>query len=99
MRVISIKKLKVFYENPLYKDSKTSIIAWHKIVKTANWINSNELKKQFTNASIIGENRIIFNIKGNKYRLIVSINYDFQTVFIRFIVTHVEYDKINAKEI
>lgn len=61
--------------------------------------NSNELKNQYKNASIVGEGRVVFNIKGNEYRLVVAIDYEFQAIFIRFIGTHKQYDKIDAKTI
>jgi len=57
------------------------------------------LKQQYKNASIIGESRVVFNIKGNKYRLVVAIDYEFQVIFIRFIGTHKQYDKIEVKKI
>jgi mRNA interferase HigB len=57
------------------------------------------LKQKFKNASIIGDGRVVFNIKGNDYRLVVAIKYDFQVIFIRFIGTHSQYDKIDAKTI
>jgi mRNA interferase HigB len=99
MRIISKKTLKDFYEQKLYKDSKNSLEAWHQEVLKANWDNPNEVKKQFGNASVVGDNRIVFNIHGNKYRLIVKINYYAQIIFIRFIGTHKQYDNINAMEI
>ena len=99
MRIISKKTLKEFYEQNLYKDSKNSLEAWHQEVLKANWNNPNEVKKQFGNASIVGDNRIVFNIHGNKYRLIVKINYYAKIVFIRFIGTHKQYDSINVTEI
>ena len=99
MRIISKKTLKDFYEQKLYKDSKNSLEAWHQEVLKANWNNPNEVKKQFGNASVVGDNKIVFNIHGNKYRLIVKINYYAQIVFIRFIGTHKRYDNINAMEI
>jgi len=99
MRIISKKTLKDFYEQKIYKDSKNSLEAWHQEVLKANWNNPNEVKKQFGNASVVGDNRIVFNIHGNKYRLIVKINYFAQIIFIRFIGTHKQYDSINAMEI
>jgi mRNA interferase HigB len=68
-------------------------------VKNSNWKNSNELKLQYANASIIGEGRVVFNIKGNSYRLVILIDYEFQVIFIRFIGTHKQYDNIDAKTI
>ena len=72
---------------------------WYYDAKKADWKNSNELKQQYKSASIVGEGRVVFNIKGNTYRLVVSIDFEFQVIFIRFIGTHEQYDKINAKTI
>ena len=99
MRIISKKTLKDFYEQNLYKDSANSLEAWHQEVLKANWNNPNEVKKQFGNASVVGDNRVVFNIHGNKYRLIVKINYFAKIIFIKFIGTHKQYDNINAMEI
>ena len=73
--------------------------AWSRHAKTAEWKSSNDLKQQYKNASIVGEGRVVFNIKGNTYRLVVAIDYDFQVIFIRFIGTHNQYDKIDVKTI
>ena len=99
MRIIAFRTLRDFFENPEYVDSKTSLRAWYHDVKTADWKNSNELKQQYKNASIVGDGRVVFNIKGNSYRLVVAIDFEFQVIFIRFIGTHKEYDKINVKTI
>ena len=99
MRVISKKTLKVFYEKPEYRDSKTALEAWHYEILKSSFSNPNEIKQKYKSASIIGNNTIVFNICGNKYRLVVKINYIAQIVFIKFIGTHKEYDKINIKEI
>lgn len=84
---------------PEYADSEIPLRAWYHNVKEAGWNNSNELKSDFRHASIIGDNRIVFNIKGNAYRLVVAIDYEFQVIFVRFIGTHKQYNKINAKTI
>ena len=97
MRVISKKKLKEFYENTLYKDSKDSLEAWYNEALKANWNNPNDVKAKYTNASVVGNNRIVFNIHGNKYRLIVKINYPAKIVFVRFVGTHEQYDDVDAK--
>ena len=99
MRIIAFITLREFFEKPEYSDAEASLRAWYHDVKNAEWKNSNELKKQFKHASIIGEGRVIFNIKGNNYRLVVAIDYVFQVVFIRFIGTHKQYDKINPNTI
>lgn len=99
MRIIAFRSLRSFFENPDYADSEIALRAWYHDVKAAEWKSPNELKQQFANASIVGDGRVVFNIKGNAYRVVVAIDYGFQIVFIRFIGTHAEYDKINAKTI
>ncbi|MCK4922772.1 MAG: type II toxin-antitoxin system HigB family toxin [Bacteroidales bacterium] len=99
MRIIAFRTLREFYEKSEYADSETSLRSWYHDAKTANWSSSNELKQQYKNASIVGEGRVVFNIKGNRYRLVVAIDYEFQVIFIRFIGTHKEYDKIDIKTI
>jgi mRNA interferase HigB len=99
MRIIAFRTLREFFERAEYSDSESSLRAWYHDVKSADWKNSNDLKKQYKNASIVGDGRVVFNIKGNDYRLIVAINYEFQIIFIRFIETHKQYDKIDVKTI
>jgi mRNA interferase HigB len=99
MRVISKRTLRDFYENPSYKDSKSSIEAWHSEALKADWNSPNEIKQQYKSASVVGNNKIVFNICGNKYRLIVKINYVAKIVFIKFIGTHKEYDKIKVEDL
>ena len=99
MRVISKRTLREFYENPNYKDSKSAIEAWHSEALKAEWNNPNEIKEQYKSASVVGSNKIVFNICGNKYRLVVKINYVAKIVFIKFIGTHKEYDKIKVEDL
>jgi len=99
MRIIAFRTLKEFFERPEFADSEVSLRAWYHDAKTAEWENSHDLKQQYKNARIIGESRVVFNIKGNKYRLLVAIDYEFQVIFIRFIGTHKQYDKIDIKKI
>jgi len=73
--------------------------SWYKETCKAEWKNPNEIKSEYPNASILNDNRIVFNIKGNNYRLLVKINFEYEMVWIRFIGTHPEYDKINANTI
>lgn len=82
-----------------HEDSEQALKSWHQEAMQAEWKNPNDIKAQYKNASIVGDNRVVFNICGNKYRLIVKINYLSSWIFIRFIGTHKEYDKINASEI
>ena len=99
MRIISKKTLKDFYAQAKYSDSKSSLEAWYKEVLKLDWANPNEVKEMYRNASIIGNEKVVFNIAGNKYRLIVTINYYAKIVFIKFIGTHKQYDKVNIKEL
>ena len=94
MRVIARSTLKKFYEIPNYGDSKEALEVWYHEVKRASWNSWADI-----NASILKNNRVVFNICGNKYRLVVKVNHEAQLVYIRFVGTHKEYDKINAEEI
>lgn len=97
MRVIAKKMLRDFWEK--YADSEQQLKTWYKEASKANWSNPNEIKKEYAKASILKGGRVVFNIVGNKYRLVVDINYERQWIFIRFIGTHNEYDKIEADKI
>lgn len=97
MRIIAIKKLKEFWLK--HPDSEQPLRAWYKEAEVANWVKPNDIKKYYRTASILSSNRVVFNIKGNDYRLITTINYDYKVVYIRFIGTHKEYDRINAEDI
>ena len=99
MRVISVKKLREFWSKPLYRDSEQSLRAWYVESKNRDWSSPHEIKRAYGTASIIGNERIVFNICGNKYRLVVAVKYDFKIFYIRFIGTHRQYDAIDAKEI
>ena len=99
MRIISKKTLKDFYEQSKYIDIRSSLEAWHKEVLKLDWNNPNEVKEMYRSASIIGNEKVVFNIAGNKYRLIVTINYYAKIVFIKFIGTHKQYDKVNMEDL
>ena len=97
MRVVAKKILREFWE--IHKDSEEQLKTWFKEASKANWKSPSDIKAEYSKASILKSRRVVFNICGNKYRLIVEINYDRQWVFIRFIGTHSEYDKIDADKI
>jgi len=97
MRVIALKTLKEFWQKK--PDAEKSLQSWYTEAKHASWQAPTDLKAVYGNASILQDSRVVFNICGNKYRLIVKINYSFSIVYIRFIGTHREYDHINAEEI
>jgi mRNA interferase HigB len=97
LRVIARKILRDFWEK--HKDCEQQLKSWFSEAEKATWENPNQIKIAYPSASILNDNRIVFNIKGNNYRLIVKISYDYQMVWIRFIGTHTDYDKINANTI
>ena len=97
MRIISKKTLREFWEK--HKDSEQQLKSWFQESNSVEWKNPKQIKKEYPSASFLADNRIVFNIKGNKYRLIVKINYDHNILWVRFIGTHAEYDKINATKI
>jgi mRNA interferase HigB len=88
--------LRDFWEQPQYADSRGQLEAWHDEVLMADWSTPQELKTQFGNASILKNSRVVFNIKGNNYRLVVQINYPYKMVYVRFVGTHVMYNQIDA---
>lgn len=97
MRVIAKRTLREFWVR--HSDCEQTLRAWYREAERANWQNVNELKAEYPSASILQGSRIVFNIKGNHYRLIVKINFDYQICWIRFIGTHAEYDKIDANNV
>ncbi|MET0644601.1 MAG: type II toxin-antitoxin system HigB family toxin [Candidatus Binatia bacterium] len=97
MRVISVKTLKSFWEK--HPDAESPLRAWYTEARRANWRSPQDIKAVYPTASILRNNRIVFNVKGNTYRLTVAVKYEFQVVYIRFIGTHSEYDKIKAEEV
>ena len=99
MHVIKRKTLIEFYNQPKYQDAKGPLEVWYYEAQHAQWALPADVKAKYGSASILKDNRIVFNIAGNKYRLVVRINYDSKTVFVRFIGTHKVYDKIDAEVI
>ena len=97
MRIIAKRTLRDFWTK--HADSEQQLKAWYRETEKTEWENINDLKKDYPSASILQENRIVFNIKGNNYRLIVKFSFEYQICWIRFIGTHAEYDKIDANTI
>ncbi len=97
MRVVAKSTLRNFWKK--YPETEEQLKEWHKTVKAALWNSPSDLVNQFSNVRLIANDRAIFNIKGNHFRLVVFIKYNTQTVYIRFLGTHTDYDKINAEEI
>ena len=99
MHVIKRKTLIEFYNQSDCQDAKGPLETWYYEARHARWASPADVKSKYGSASILKDNRIVFNIAGNKYRLVVRINYNSRTVFVRFIGTHKEYDKIDAEVI
>lgn len=100
MRVIALSTLKTFWEtNPGFADAKEAVLAWYRHAVRADWGSPAEVKADFGHASILRDGRVVFNIAGNKYRLVVWINYGYRVVYVRFIGTHAQYDQIDAQTI
>ena len=97
MRIFTEKALKEYAEaNPA---AKTALQVWSKIVKKSEWRNFADVKKTFNSVDSIGEQRYVFNLKGNEYRLVAVIKFTIGYVYVRFFGTHKEYEKINCKEV
>jgi len=97
MRVIAVKTLKDHWE--IFPQAEQALLAWYEEVEAAQWSNPNELKEQYRSASILTDKRVVFNIHGNTFRLIVDIEYRLKIVFIVWFGTHKQYDKIDAKKV
>jgi mRNA interferase HigB len=95
--MISRKTLREFWEK--HPDAQQPLQAWYSDVKHSWWKGPADIKKIYRTASFLADNRVVFNIKGNKYRVVVAVQYDFGIVYIRFVGTHKEYDKIDAAAI
>ncbi len=97
MRVIAKRPLRDFWQR--HPDSEEQLKAWYSEAKYAQWRAPADVKGKYGSASILKDSRVVFNICGNKYRLIVKVNYPYQVVYIRFIGTHKQYDAIDAEAI
>jgi len=94
MHVISKKTLREYWED--HANIRGDLEAWYDHVRNARWSTPSDIQKDYRSASILPDNRVVFNLKGNQYRLVVRINYEYHTVFIRFVGTHADYDRIDA---
>ena len=99
MRIVSHKKIKEFYESKGHEDSRVPLERWYDFVEKSEWKNLSEIKVDFPSTDYVGNQHYVFNIKGNNYRLVVVIKFTIGYVFIRFVGTHEEYDKIDCSTI
>lgn len=94
MKVIAVSRLRNFWHR--HPDSEQPLKAWYDEVRHASWQTPQDIRNSYARASFLGRNRVVFNIKGNDFRLVVAVAYRFHAVYIKFIGTHAEYDRINA---
>ena len=99
MRIIALKTIRDFWQKAANRDSEQALKSWYAIASKADWASPQDVKVQFGHASIIGGGRVVFNIAGNKYRLVVKFNYACRLGYVRFIGTHSEYDAIDVETI
>ena len=99
MRVIAKRTLREFWEQHPYGDAEQPLRAWYGEAEEADWSTPVSIKERYRNASILKSNRVVFNISGNKYRLVVKINYEHRIVYIRFVGTHAQYDEIDVETV
>jgi mRNA interferase HigB len=94
MKIVAIGTLRRFWQR--YPDSEQPLKAWYDEAKHANWTTPQQVRNRYASASFVGKNRVVFNIKGNDYRLIVAVAYRFRAVYIKFVGTHAEYNRVDA---
>lgn len=97
MHIVSRQTLRIFWE--IHPDAEQPLRAWYAVAKQAQWRTPAEIKTDYRSASFVGHNRVVFNVKGNNYRLIVLVEYQKGRLFVRFVGTHAEYDRIDASKI
>jgi mRNA interferase HigB len=97
MRILAKRALREFWKR--YANAQEPLLAWYREVSKEDWDTPAKVKEKYRNASIVGGNRVVFNIKGNDYRLVVRINYPGRIVYVRFVGTHAEYDAIDVQEV
>jgi mRNA interferase HigB len=99
IRIIFRKTLRLFWEKEEYTDAEQPLKAWFREAANADWASPAAIKAAFGSASIVGNNRVVFNIAGNKYRLVVRVNYPYRVMYVRFVGTHAQYGRIDVEEI
>ena len=99
MRIVAKRTLREFWEKPAHRDAEQSLRAWYAEAKNATWRTPADIKARYPAASILGDNRVVFNIAGDKYRLVIKFHYNTGTGFVRFVGTHKEYDRIDVEAV
>jgi mRNA interferase HigB len=96
MHIVALRNLESYWQQPNRADSEGALKAWLAEAKVAAWTSPQDIKNKYGNASIVSNNRVVFNIKGNDYRLIVAIAYRMQYIYVKFVGTHAECDNVDA---
>ena len=99
MRIIAKSTLKKFWQQPGCADARGALVSWHEEAIKANWSSPQAIKDKYASASICGNNRVVFNIGGNKYRLVVEMRYRAGIAWVKFIGTHAQYDRIDVETV
>ena len=97
VRIIAKSTLRAFWA--AHPDAEEPLLAWYREVEKEDWSEPAQVKEKYRNASIVKGNRVVFNIKGNDYRLVVKINYPYRMLYLRFVGTHADYDRVNVEEV
>ena len=99
MRVVSHRKIREFYEQPGHEDSRVALERWYEIAEQATWKSFNDIRNDFPATDYVGNQHYVFNIRGNRYRLVVVVKFTIEHIFVRFVGTHAEYDRIDSSTI
>lgn len=99
MRVIALSTLKHFCDQDGHQDARGAVLTWYRQALLADWSSPTDVKRDYGSASILRDGRVVFNLAGNRYRLVVWINYSYRVVYVRFVGSHSQYDRIDAQNI
>jgi mRNA interferase HigB len=100
VRIIALRTLKAFINrSPAHADARDPLMAWYRQVNDADWASPADVKRDIGSAGILKDGRVVFNIAGNKYRVVAWINYPYRVLYVRFVGTHRQYDDIDAQNI
>ncbi|MEN8134937.1 MAG: type II toxin-antitoxin system HigB family toxin [Thermodesulfobacteriota bacterium] len=99
MRIVAKSRLRKYWEKHGNEKSQVPLNEWYHFCSKQSWLTPQDIKNTFRHASFIGDNRVVFNIKGNTYRIICAVDYPRQAMFVKFVGTHAEYDAIDVKEV
>lgn len=99
MRIIARSTLQRFWERPGRADARGPLVAWHDEARKASWRRPQDIKYRYPRASFCGNSRVVFDIGGNKYRLVVEVQYQSEIVWVKFVGTHEEYDRIDVETV